>query len=67
MGRDARVDLRMEPALKEWFRTYTAHRGGMSRVIHELIADLFEHEEGHPWWGAVDNAADHTDKESSSK
>lgn len=51
--KDDRLQLRMNPDLKEWFKDHSAEQGGMSRVVHEHVEELFEKETGTPWKGEV--------------
>lgn len=39
-AKEDRLQIRMKPELKEWFRTYSENRGGMSEVVLGYIRRL---------------------------
>ena len=45
MGKDDRLNLRMKPRLKSWFKKYAARRGGMSKLVVEHVEELKQSEE----------------------
>ena len=49
--KDDRLQLRMEPGLKEWFKEDAEPEGGMSRVVHQQVAARYEKKTGKPWKG----------------
>lgn len=49
MPKSDRLQLRMNPELKEWFDGYAEPRGGMSKVVHGHVEELYEKETGKPW------------------
>jgi hypothetical protein len=51
MSKDDRLQLRMNPVLKDWFKAHSRPAGGMSRVVHEHVEELFEKKTGTPWIG----------------
>jgi hypothetical protein len=40
MGKDDRLNVRMNRSLKEWFRTYAQAQGGMSAVLERYVLRL---------------------------
>lgn len=44
-----RLQLRMDPTLKEWFDEYAEPLGGMSKVVHGHVEELYEQQCGKPW------------------
>lgn len=53
MGKHDRLQLRIDPDLKEWFKDYSDERGGMSRVVQDHIKYLKKRH------GKKDNGQDH--------
>ena len=51
MTKEERLQLRMHPDLKTWFKRSAHPRGGMSKVVHEHVEGLYEKETGRPWTG----------------
>lgn len=49
-----RLQLRMNPDLKEWFDGYAEPRGGMSRVVYGHVEELYEQQNGKPWKNTED-------------
>lgn len=47
--KDDRLQLRMDPALKEWFREDAAPEGGMSNVVHHHVEDRYQSKTGKIW------------------
>ena len=40
MSKEERLQLRMEKKLKEWFRSFSEGRGGMSRIVVDYVMAL---------------------------
>lgn len=49
MGKDDRFQTRMDAGLKAWFYSYALGKGGMSRVFHKLVEDLYFKVTGSQW------------------
>jgi hypothetical protein len=60
-NKDDRLQLRMEPELKDWFKDDAAPEGGMSRVVHQHVAARYEKKTGKPWKGSTSDGTTKTD------
>ncbi len=52
--KDDRLQLRMEPGLKDWFKQDAEPEGGMSRVVHQHVETRYAQKTGKPWKGGPD-------------
>lgn len=59
--KDDRLQLRMEPTLKEWFKKDAEPEGGMSRVVHQQVVARYEQKTGKVWKGESDGTTAHGD------
>jgi hypothetical protein len=53
-NKDERLQLRMEPDLKEWFKVDAASDGGMSHVVRQCVVTRYETKTGKQWKGGSD-------------
>jgi hypothetical protein len=60
-NKDDRLQLRMEPELKDWFKDDAAPEGGMSRVVHQHVVDRYKQKTGKPWKGSASDGTTETD------
>ncbi len=49
MNKTSRLQLRMDPDLKDWFDKYADPLGGMSKIVHAHVEGLYEQQNGKPW------------------
>lgn len=49
MAKRERLQLRMASPLKAWFERYAEPRGGMSRIVHGHVEELYARETGRSW------------------
>ena len=57
-NKDDRLQLRMEPELKEWFKGDAVADGGMSHVVRQCVVARYETKTGVPWKGDSDGQAE---------
>lgn len=48
-NKDDRLQLRMHPRLKRWFKQDAEDEGGMSRVVHQHVEERFAQKTGTTW------------------
>jgi len=54
--KEERLQLRMDPDLKNWFKQDAEAEGGMSRVVHQQVESRYAEKTGKPWSGSTDAA-----------
>ena len=50
-GREGRLNVRMDPGLKSWFKNYAHPLGGMSEAVHQYVEKLYRRNTGTRWKG----------------